>query len=485
MDTLIIVTNVLNVLIWMFPFLILTFIAYHIEAYTKFKTEWRLFLFATLLSAIHPIADFLYYPQSGMVLVQKDPLMSLILLVGPVMGILAAINLLKFQNLQIGKTKLTCQLFGVLAVLLPLVGYLNGLSISVVVDLLWHNVMVVSLIFMYMTIGKIARKYLAKYNILSYNAAKFGAITLLVYPLLMNYSYLMNIEAWSKLWLMALIAHLISGFFLAFAAILLVEEARTRGLHLKPIHESIEKKSVKYRLKRGHSYLVKEDIPKESFEIFVDMVSHDYNGLCISRTKPSEIREQYSLRTTPLLWLTKAKTDEKSIQPGQLERLVKIVEDFTQYETDSIVLLQRLDYLITQNSFESVLKSLQSMNDLIMPSNCILLTSINPSTLNCEQLALLTQELHDMGGVDTITLQEEVYTVLDFIYKENALNRVPSFKDISNKFSITKTTTRKRVHELGSKGLIRVVKEGKYKLLEITERGKNLLTGPIGPKGGE
>jgi archaellum biogenesis ATPase FlaH len=58
-----------------------------------------------------------------------------------------------------------------------------------------------------------------------------------------------------------------------------------------------------------------------------------------------------------------------------------------------IILLDGLEYLITNNSFATVMRLLQSLKDQVAIHQSILVIAVNPSTLESHQLNLLEKEI--------------------------------------------------------------------------------------------
>lgn len=487
-NTLISITNILTWITWSFPFIVLTLVSYDLELLTKYKTKWKLFLTALLCGIIYSaVKSYDYWKYSDTLLFHRL-FADFILLFGTAIAAYASISMLRFKKISMGKTKGVSISLAFIGVSIPALAYFFGkLPFFIMVDVIAYNLSIVFLILVYLTIGKISRNYIPEYHNIAYTSARVGSILLLIDPILRSYYYIGGLDLAVKhaYRFSGTIFYFIASILLGFAAVMLIHEARIRGIHLTPRKEKTTTSVQQYRLKKGYAYLIKEIGPEKSFEIFIDHVSRKQYGLCITRNKPTEVREKFGLRTTPILWMSNAQTDEKSVKPTDLKRLMLIITDFIGEGTDCVILLQRLDYLIVQNSFKEVLKFIQALNDIIMEKRCVLLISINPETLNSNEFSLLYEELQDLGGADSVVLPEKSYSLLTFINSENNSNRLPSFIDVVGKFSITKTTARNRIRDLESKRLLRITKDGKYKLLEVTEQGKRILSSPVGPKGGE
>jgi predicted hydrocarbon binding protein len=150
--------------------------------------------------------------------------------------------------------------------------------------------------------------------------------------------------------------------------------------------------TFKHNMDTGMSYLIKEEIPDQSYDIFVDRVLNGCQGLCITRDYPEKVRNKYNLKKTPILWLTNAES-ELAIEPVQLGKLYHKIEDFLKKSENSVVLLSGIEYIITQNNYASALKFLQLIRDQISIYNSLLIAPISPSTLNEKDLKMIEREM--------------------------------------------------------------------------------------------
>ncbi|MFH1056075.1 MAG: DUF835 domain-containing protein [Candidatus Altiarchaeota archaeon] len=482
-------TNVLSIITWCFPILLLAVLSYFIEYYTRFKTYWKLYLLSTLMVLAYPFGTSYYYWIYGDTIPENQAVLSAILLAGVIIASYASLQLLAFQKISLGRTKVTLQSLVILSVAVPILTLLMGLiTPAASLYLIEYNLSVSAMIFIFLTLGKLTQDYIPHFRLLAYNSARLGSILLIVDPLFLNYAHISGLSLAMKygLRLTGVLTQCLAILLLMVPVVMLIMEAQIRGVHLIPLDERKGKTPMKYRLKMGYSYLIQEENPSQSTEIFTDYVTHNHHGLMFTRSQPSQVRQKFSLRTTPVLWMTNAQTDEKSVKPKDLDRMLLVIKDFIRFDTDSILLVQRLDYLITENDFNTVLKFIHNLNDVITPSKCILLVSLDASTLSREKLALLLQELEDLTNAEKISLGEPLYSVLLFVYTENARRKTPSFKSITKKFAITKTTARKRIYELENKGLLKILTQGRYKFLEITEKGRGIVSSPaVIHEGGE
>ncbi len=149
---------------------------------------------------------------------------------------------------------------------------------------------------------------------------------------------------------------------------------------------------AQYDLDICTGYLIKEETSDKSYEVFKDWVTHGHQGLCITRDFPAKIRKKYGLEKTPIIWLSTSET-ENTVPPQNLSALFYHIENFLKKSENGILLLSGLEYLITHNSYSSVLKFIQLLNEQIAIREAVLVISISPLTLDEKDLKLFEREL--------------------------------------------------------------------------------------------
>ncbi len=142
---------------------------------------------------------------------------------------------------------------------------------------------------------------------------------------------------------------------------------------------------------KGHCYLIEEAKAEKSYRLFADSIGCGIEGFCITRTYPEKIKEKYDLAETPIIWLSTTKT-KGSIEPTNLATFTRLLTDFLKKEKNSIIMLDGLDYIITQNDFPTVLRFLYFLRDTIGAENSRLIVPINPKVLNTKELSLLERD---------------------------------------------------------------------------------------------
>jgi predicted transcriptional regulator len=128
-------------------------------------------------------------------------------------------------------------------------------------------------------------------------------------------------------------------------------------------------------------------------------------------------------------------------------------------------------------SFVSFLKTLFQINDIIAYNKSMLFVHIDPSTIDSQQLAIFENELQVLPSqkIEGVIIEDETYNILKYVYEQNQLNAVVSFKKVMNHFKIAYVTTAKKIDKLEKSRLILTKKQGKLRTILVTEKGKSLL----------
>jgi hypothetical protein len=147
-------------------------------------------------------------------------------------------------------------------------------------------------------------------------------------------------------------------------------------------------------LRPGSSYLFADKGVPQAYEAFKRLVSEGRRGLVITRTHPTRVLQQYSL-DCPVMWIAKnikAASGVLSLEPTRLMKIHSTVSDFIKANPGAAVLLDGLEYLITENGFSPVMKAIQLTNEEVAMSGAFLLVPIDPRTFDTQQLGLLERE---------------------------------------------------------------------------------------------
>jgi isoleucyl-tRNA synthetase len=166
---------------------------------------------------------------------------------------------------------------------------------------------------------------------------------------------------------------------------------RNRKTSGKAAHAEEEPTERELDLKDGFTYLVREGRSLQAYKLLKKYIESGRKGFCVTRNFPEKIREMYGLGDTPILWLSNVGTKD-SVRPKDLEKLSLSLEQFLAKQ-GGIILLDGLEYLITNNSFITVLRLIQSLRDQVAINRSILVMPVNPDTMSSNELNNLEKEV--------------------------------------------------------------------------------------------
>jgi len=145
-------------------------------------------------------------------------------------------------------------------------------------------------------------------------------------------------------------------------------------------------------VKPGHSYLIEEERPVGSNKIFANKVQQGFKGIEITRMNPKQVRQEFGTKGE-ILWLTdKDSKTEKTVAPS-LEMIVHTIESFMSPGEKCVLLVDGVQYLVSNTSFEGVLRFIRRLIDDFSESSSIMMISVSPGTLTTQELSILEREL--------------------------------------------------------------------------------------------
>lgn len=232
----------------------------------------------------------------------------------------------------------------------------------------------------------------------------------------------------------------------------------------KRAEREAEKRMFKYDVERGRIYFA------DNFDLAVDVINDlvkcGYTGRAISRRYP----ESLGICESNHIMLSSKKM-RGAIDPDP-EKIYREIMSLPGWK--NAVLLD-LDYLLVKRNFEEVYELIQKLKDVFFVLNKGILIVCSESNLIGErEIELIKMECSAIKS-KKVEIPDEVYDVLRFIYSKNKIGERPSIKDVMNNFGITRNTAKKRVQYLLERGLIKIIKDGRFKVLEVTEDGRQIM----------
>ena len=193
----------------------------------------------------------------------------------------------------------------------------------------------------------------------------------------------------------------------AFATVDTAVEAMKKGafdyvrkpFKLDDIKTSILNILEEIKFEKRHRVITPSEVLKlkDCFEFFKSFLRKGVKGLCISREEPKSINKKYGLKNLENVWVTeKAEGAKVCVNPKKLDELKSIIDNFTSKNKNVPVLICDMDFLIKQNSWESVKGFLQDLNEKIRSRNTTLILSADPGKMEKEELEKLQSFISDL-----------------------------------------------------------------------------------------
>lgn len=179
-----------------------------------------------------------------------------------------------------------------------------------------------------------------------------------------------------------------------------LERALGKKLSVQEVTGQPERAQQPVQLMPGWSYVIKEDRPERSFGLFSTLLSGGARGLCISRTHPDILKQKYKF-DAETLWLTKTETTQppvaskgtQYVSPNNLAHLASSIREFLSKGESGVVMIEGLEYLITQNDFKSVLKFVQLINEQVVLDKGFLVMPVDEAAMDSKDFSLIEREM--------------------------------------------------------------------------------------------
>lgn len=162
-----------------------------------------------------------------------------------------------------------------------------------------------------------------------------------------------------------------------------------------PAPEARLRTKLKYKLKVGGSYLIREKKPKRGPKIFRDLTRHGIPGLWVTTSRPEKVRKKYGLAKTAILYLTSERVrDEVRVPPTKLNKAIGTISSyFFGIPRRSVVFVDCFKELVMTNGFERAMDFLKKMAGSCSQNNSNLIVQIGPSKFTEKQLAAIEKAI--------------------------------------------------------------------------------------------
>jgi PAS domain S-box-containing protein len=232
---------------------------------------------------------------------------------------------------------------------------------------------------------------------------------------------------------------------------------------------------LREQIRPGTSYLQYKTSAEKHESLIIDLQSQARPFLLVTRGSTVSLHQKTKQMEIDTAFLDDSFNDTKHI--SSCEELYSTISEYITSNKQAVVLIDRLDFLIMRTSFENVLQMIYKITSFINNTQAVFIIQINPDMYTNKQLSLLKEELtvFQRAEVEDVSLDESLYQILCFIYKQNQGNIVVSYNKVGKQFAISKVTTGKRILELKRKGLVTIQLKGRMKSILITKKAEDLI----------
>lgn len=232
--------------------------------------------------------------------------------------------------------------------------------------------------------------------------------------------------------------------------------------------DDLRKQLLKYDLDGGYVYLSKEPSTSVPFEAFKELVDIGYEGVIISREEKDSFNCERS--NCDYYWISK-RGGAKTVSTD----LMKLKDFISSFSNRTIIFLDSIDFLISNNGFNEVYKFICGLRELAYLGKNVIITSIDKNSLDEKHLKLLEKETKPILLKSSDSVGHKTIGILHYLLNQNKVGTNPSFSSIGKELGMTRPTVRKNVKYLESKKYVIVHRNGRNKNVELTEKGKKLL----------
>jgi len=222
-------------------------------------------------------------------------------------------------------------------------------------------------------------------------------------------------------------------------------------------------------LEEGSLYLVKEAAPVLSLECFRELLRAGYRGTALSRSPPGSL----SFEDAPPFEHRWISTRERY---GSLGPDLTVIERWLEgLGRNHAILIDRLDYLISENDFEGALHFVHRLREMAYLHGHIIIISLDPATLATTELRAFEKEARETRARSEKGLPEDLLEVLKHVFRQNGLGIKPTMREICSELGLSRPTARKRLRNLVRAGHLLLGASGRTKVVELSEKGRRVF----------
>jgi hypothetical protein len=160
---------------------------------------------------------------------------------------------------------------------------------------------------------------------------------------------------------------------------------------------------TKVMLEPGNMYVHYDKKGDQAFGLFADLKSRGKEVVCVARTHPERLQKDFGIPPECVIWLSNSGAP-KSVNPESIGILTDGLLRVYEKGPDATVILEGMEYLMTENDFGKVLRLVNFLYEAVAVNRGMLIISLDPAAFTEKELAYLTKEAITLQADDQMSL---------------------------------------------------------------------------------
>ncbi len=228
-------------------------------------------------------------------------------------------------------------------------------------------------------------------------------------------------------------------------------------------------------LKEGNGYLL-IDGEMEALSLLKSVATLGYKSViftCSDTTLIRNVLSPYPIQIVSIQFGERGK-----IGISDIDDLLASIKKRCGVDSDVVVFLSGFEVFLSVYSFDRILQVLDSVIEIICSTYSFFLLHISDSMIFSEkQLRLFQSKLRLLpsNSLRNVFPDLRLFDLLLFLHKERKRNNAVSFTDLRKELKVSFPTVRKHVRHLEENGFVNIVRNGKRKIVFLSENGVRIV----------
>lgn len=156
-------------------------------------------------------------------------------------------------------------------------------------------------------------------------------------------------------------------------------------------------------LQPGNLFIIMDKKADRAFALYRTIKASGREVSVVARMHPERLLKDFQIPPEDVVWLSSS-TGPRVVNPQSVGILTDTMVRIFEKETGATVILEGLEYLMTQNDFTKVLKMVNFLYETVAVHQATIILTLDPQAFSEKELAYLTREAVVAGERDEIVL---------------------------------------------------------------------------------